>query len=151
MRQIASPLLALILLAVVNLAWLSMALGADGRTATNVLKEFTDYNLTICGTGARRAINTWRAGGQVDEQYEFGECIVEARIEGKKLYATALTEISEKNATKEALKDYFATWLTALANVKPHSYETLQSYNDRQSDYAAKAELLWNKFELESE
>lgn len=151
MRQIAAPLLAVILLAVVNLVWPSIALGQDGSTATKVLKDFTDYNLTICGTGARRAINVWRAGGQVDEQYEFGECIVEARMEGKKLYAVALTEISEKNATKDALKSYFAIWLTALANVKPHSYENLQSYNDRQSDYAAKAELLWNKFELESE
>lgn len=124
--------------------------GAESISAGQELKEFADYNLTICGTGARRAINAWRAGRQVNEQYEFGDCIAEARTEGKKLYAAALAKVTGKVQAEVALKEYFATWLTALAGVKPNGYETIGAYNDRQSDFAAKVELLWNKFELEN-
>lgn len=127
-----------------------LALGADNVSSAQELKEFADYNLTICGIGARRAINAWRAGRQVDEGYEFGDCLAEARAEGKKLYAAALVKVAGKGPAEVALKEYFATWLTALASVKPNSYETIGSYNDRQSDFEAKIEFLWNKFELEN-
>ena len=127
----------------------SIVQGSENIRAEQELKDFTDYNLTICGTGARRSISSWHAGRQVDEQYEFGDCIAEARIEGKKLYAAALDKTTGKAQAEAALKDYFATWLTALAGVKPKSYETIGAYNDRQSDFAAKIELLWNKFEFE--
>lgn len=127
-----------------------LVLGAENVGAEQALKEFADYNLTICGTGARRAINAWRAGRQVDEQYEFGDCIAEARTEGKKLYAAALVKVTGKSQAEVALKEYFATWLTALTSVKPNSYETIGSYNDRQAEFAAKIELLWNKFEIEN-
>jgi hypothetical protein len=124
--------------------------GAERISAELELKEFTDYNLTICGTGARRAINAWRFGRQVNEQYEFGDCIAEARMEGKKLYTAALAKVTGKAPAETALKEYFATWLTALASVKPNSYETIGAYNDRQSEFASKIELMWNKFELEN-
>ncbi|MDC8759670.1 hypothetical protein [Janthinobacterium fluminis] len=143
-------LLFVTILGAVSCAFPRIALCAGNLGAEQELKEFADYNLTICGTGARRAINEWRAGRQVDEQYEFGDCIAEARTEGKKLYTTVLAKVSGKNQAEAALKDYFATWLTALANVKPNGYETIRSYNDRQSEYAVKVDLMWNKFELEN-
>lgn len=124
--------------------------GAERISAEQELKEFTDYNLTICGTGARRAINAWRSGRQVNEQYEFGDCIAEARMEGKKLYTAALAKVTGKVPAETALKEYFATWLTALASVRPNSYETIGAYNDRQAEFAAKIELMWNKFDLEN-
>ncbi|NHZ64770.1 hypothetical protein [Massilia genomosp. 1] len=127
-----------------------VALGANTASAEQELKEFADYKLSICGTGARRAISGWQAGHQVDEEYEFGDCIAEARTEGKKLYAAVLTKVSGKTQAEAALKDYFATWLTALSNIKPTGYEAMRSYNDRQSEYAEKVDLLWNKFELEN-
>lgn len=129
---------------------LNVVQSAENISAEQELKEFADYNLTICGTGARRAISAWHAGRQVNEQYEFGDCIADARVEGKKLYAAALVKVTGKAQAEAALKEYFATWLTALASVKPNSYETIGAYNDRQSDFAAKIELLWNKFELEN-
>jgi hypothetical protein len=150
MRRIKALFLVASFGAIVVCALPRVALCADNVGAQQELKEFADYNLTVCGTGARRAINAWHAGRQVDEQYEFGDCIAEARTEGKKLYAAVLAKVSGKNQAEAALKDYYATWLTALANVKPNSYETIRSYNDRQSEYAAKVDMLWNKFELEN-
>lgn len=150
MRRLRKCLFAVIFGACVAILFPNWAQCAEKISAEQEFKEFTDYNLTICGTGARRAINSWRSGRLVNEQYEFGDCIAEARVEGKKLYAAALVEVNGKAPAETALKEYFATWLTALASVKPNSYETIGAYNERQSDFAAKIELMWNKFELEN-
>lgn len=149
MRSLRNQLFAVIFGACAAFLFPNLVLGAEKISAEQELKQFADYNLTICGTGARRAINAWRSGRQINEQYEFGDCIEEARMEGKKLYTAALAKVTGGAQAETALKEYFAMWLTALASVKPNSYETIGAYNDRQSDFAAKIELTWNKFELE--
>lgn len=149
MRRLIGFFFTIIFGACVAILLPSIVQGSENISAEQELKDFADYNLTICGTGARRAISSWHAGRQVSEQYEFGDCIADARMEGKKLYLAALAKVTGKAQAEAALKDYFATWLTALASVKPNSYETIGTYNHRQSDFMARIELLWNKFELE--
>jgi len=92
-----------------------------------------------------------RAAGQAGTFDRVNECMESSRSLAKTLFPQALGTVSTKPEATKLLKEYYATWLTALNGVPPAIQERKTDYAQRQTLAEQKAEQAWNRFEIEAD
>jgi hypothetical protein len=141
-------LLRLVILSVACLVTLS-AHADDRQTPTYVFRGQTQYEIVKCQTEEKIAANKAELGSD-DGFNEVGSCIVKAKTEARKDFAPALKSVSKNVTATKLLKDYYATWITAIDAVIPRPEETKEKYSARQAAQEEKYEAAWTRFEAEA-
>ena len=129
----------------------------EKRTPVEEFRYITKWSLTLCQDKAKSSFHkvemaefAGRPFTYQEADSEINACLKEVRVEVKKLFPKANTQIANKPAASKLLKEYYVVWLTALDDIPLGAGELMTTYYKRQNDASHRATDAWYRFEIEA-
>lgn len=125
----------------------------DTRPPLDAFQGDALYMMTMCKLTFRLAqsqAEAYSVGAEVNdpEKGDYNACIRNALDDIKPAYKKASSSMKSR-AKKEALKSYYAAWISAIRGIAPKSDEIRLVYQKRIADQEDRLNELWAKVEVE--
>jgi hypothetical protein len=138
----------------ISIASVSFAASAALPKPVEAFYQETNGTIMLCQISEKTALNKAQLSGAPDglsqAVAEIGKCIREGKATVKAKWPAALALVSKKPTAAKLMKDYYASWISAMDGVMPGLSEPAGRYSQRQESMQAKYEEIWNRFEIES-
>ncbi|MPS30531.1 MAG: hypothetical protein E2576_14465 [Alcaligenaceae bacterium] len=122
------------------------------ESALTVFRGATGMPIVICkmyGSGVMKGYSYGDDARAKQDSEKLDGCIANAEISAKSTFPDALALAQEKGAG-DALKTYYAVWLSSLRGARPRAEDSEYSYVQRVNANDQRLEDAWAKVEIDA-